>query len=338
MNRSVPVKNRGVILFCITLLAVPIFFNNSPSTLIIIGNIAVIGAFAMSYDLLLGFTGIISLGHAVFFGLGAYSAGIFMKKMDQTWFYLLLAILTAVLLSALVSLVVGVLTLRLKRYVFAMLTLVLAEAFIIVGDKWRTLTNGSDGFTFRVPGPLNNKLVYCYLAVIFLIIVYIVLRRFTQSPLGRVLVAIRDNEERVEALGYNMFHYKMISNVVAGVVAALAGVMYALGMKFVNVPSVLGVDLALEALVITIIGGIGTLSGAVAGAGVIEIARVILEKLARVNPVFERWMLLFGIMYILIIMFFPKGIVGTIILKMREKKDSRFLERDKGGIYGRKNF
>jgi len=212
-----------------------------------------------------------------------------------------------------------------------MLTLVMAELFIIVGNRWRTLTNGSDGFTFSVPELINNKLIYCYLAIFFLIFVYVVLRRFTQSPLGRVLVAIRDNEERVEALGYNVFHYKLISNMAAGVTAGLTGVMYALGMKYINVPSVLGVDLALEALIITIIGGIGTLSGAVVGAGVIEVARVVLEKLAKVHPVFERWMLLFGIMYILIIMFFPKGIVGTIGGKLREKQV-------RGGINERKNL
>jgi len=312
-------EHRNFILFGIISLVLPLLFRDSLSALIIISNIAIMGAFAMSYDLLLGYTGIVSLGHAVFFGLGAYSVGIFMKKMDHTWLYLLAAVLTAIILTALVSLIIGVLTLRLKRYFFAMLTVVLAESFMILGERWRALTNGSDGFTFQVPDFLNDKLVYSYLAVLFLIVVYLALRRFTLSPLGRVLKAIRDNEKRVEALGYNMFYYKLISNVVAGVVAGLAGVVYAIGMKYINVPSVLGIEIALDALIITIIGGVGTLSGAIVGSGVVEIVRVMLEKLAKVHPVFERWMVLFGIIYILIIMFFPQGIVG-FITQIREKQ------------------
>jgi len=274
----------------------------------------------MSYDLLLGYTGIISFGHSMFFGIGAYSMGIFMWKTDHTWFYAVLAVLAAVILAILISLVVGALTLRLKRFFLLMLTLVLGEFFLILAERWRSLTNGSDGFTFRIPELIDHKLIFCYLAVLFLIAVYALLRRFTHSPLGRVLRAIRDNEQRVEALGYNVFYYKMISNIVAGVVAALAGVMYALGMKFVHVHGVFGLQVVFDALVITIVGGVGTLSGAIVGSGLLEVVRIFLEKLAKVHPIFDRWLLFFGIAYIAIVMFFPRGIIGTTMLKIREKE------------------
>jgi branched-chain amino acid transport system permease protein len=150
-----------------------------------------------------------------------------------------------------------------------------------------------------------------------MILAFIFLWKFTNSPTGRVLVAIRENEQRVKFLGYNVLHYKIISTVVAGVTASLAGAFYAIHMRFVST-SVLTASKTIDALLATIIGGVGTLYGAIAGAGIVSFAGDYLSKLAKLNHIFERWYILFGLLYILIVMFAPYGILG-LIYKLKNK-------------------
>lgn len=292
------------------LLVFPLVFD-SRSTMIMVSQMFILGVFAMSYDILLGYTGIISFGHAMFFGLGSYATAIMMKQWDNTLGVLLLAVLVTVVLAFGISLFIGFLSLRLKATFYAMITLAFAELFFIVAEKWRSLTQGNDGFTFSIPKLLNDRLTFYYVACIFMVVMYVCLRRFIQSPVGKVLVAVRENEQRTESLGYQVVHYKIIANIVAGVSASLAGVMYALSIKFVNT-SVFAVDKTVDALLMTIVGGVGTLFGPLLGSVIIQYAHESLTELAKVHWIFERWLILFGIIYIMIVMFFPKGIVGTI--------------------------
>lgn len=313
-------KNIVFALIIVALLIVPLFFQNSNSNLIIIAKIAIFAIFAMSYDILLGFTGIVSFGHVMYFGLGAYSVSIFLKKFDPTWLSLIEGAIVGLLIALTVSLMLGALTMRLKSHFFAMLTLAVAELIAVFANKWRAVTNGADGFSFRVPEFLRDRLTFAYIAIIAMLLVYFALRQFTLSPVGRVLQGIRENEQRMEALGYKITVYKIISSLVAGFFAAFAGILFALLMRFVNVSSVLGVDLTLNALLMTIVGGVGTLIGAILGSGIIEIVSQLLEKLSSTHPIFERWMLFFGLAYILIVLFFPNGIVGTIRMKWAARK------------------
>ncbi|ADC48855.1 ABC transporter permease protein [Alkalihalophilus pseudofirmus OF4] len=291
-------------------LAIFPFVSDSRTALIMLTQIFIFAVFAMSYDILLGYTGIVSFGHAMFFGIGAYTVAICLKMFGSTMPAFFVAIVLTLIFTGVVSYLVGILTLRLKSHFFAMLTLAVSSLFLVTAEKWRSLTMGNDGFTFVVPELFRDRVSFYLIALVLLVGTYIFLDRFTQSPMGKVLQAIRENEPRVESLGFKVMHYKVIANVVAGMVAGLAGILYAMSLRFVNT-AVLSVELSLDVLLITIIGGVGTLFGSVVGAAIIELARHGLMDLAKVHWIFERWVILFGIIFILVVMFFPKGIVGT---------------------------
>lgn len=305
------------------------FVYDSRSLLILLTQVFIFAIFAMSYDILLGYTGIVSFGHAMFFGIGAYSIGIFMKRFEPTMINFLLAILTTIILTAIISFFVGLLTLRLKSHFYAMLTLSLSGLFLVLAEKWRTLTFGNDGFTFRLPEVVKDRTDFYLVCLITMVAVFFILKRFTNSPLGRVLQAIRENEQRTESLGYQVLHYKIIASVCSGIVAGMAGILYAISLRFVNT-SVFTMDITLDALLMTIIGGVGTLVGAIIGAGLIEFAHHWLTSLAKEHWIFERWIIFFGIIYILVVMFFPLGIVGTLrTIKWKGRKKSAIKKEEK---------
>ncbi|WP_226671221.1 branched-chain amino acid ABC transporter permease [Metabacillus litoralis] len=318
-----------VLASCLGLLVLFPLVNDSRSMMIMFTQIFIFAVFAMSYDLLLGYTGIVSFGHAMFFGIGAYSTGILLDRVDPTMMWLVLSIVLGMIIAAVVSYLVGLLTLRLKSHFYEMLTLALAGLFLVMAEKWRSLTFGNDGFTFRVPDFLKDRLTFYFICLIVMVVVYLLLKRLTNSPLGKVLVAVRENEDRTQSLGYQTLHYKIIASVIAGVFASIAGSLYVLSLRFVNT-SVFTMDVTLDALLMTIIGGVGTLIGPILGAGIIEISHHGLSELGKTYPIFERWIIFFGILYILAVMFFPAGIVGTLKgkrWKMKKKKDH---EKDKG--------
>jgi branched-chain amino acid transport system permease protein len=310
------------------------FVYESRNLLILLTQIFIFSIFAMSYDLLLGFTGIVSFGHAMFFGIGAYSMGIFMKKVEPTMLSFTFAVLTTIVITAIVSSIVGLLTLRLKSHFYAMLTLSLSGLMLVLAEKWRTLTFGNDGFTFRIPEVFIDRTYYYLLCLIVMIAVFTILKQFTNSPLGRVLQAIRENEQRTESLGFQVLHYKVAASVVAGVLAGIAGILYAISLRFVNT-NVFSMDITLDALLMTIIGGVGTLVGAIIGSGLIEFAHHGLSELAKEHWIFERWIIFFGIIYILAVIFFPQGIVGTFkTLKWNRKKQQATKKKEKENLVG----
>lgn len=296
------------------------FVYESRNLLILLTQIFIFAIFAMSYDLLLGFTGIVSFGHAMFFGIGAYSLGIFMKKMEPTMLSFTVAVLATIVLTTIVSFIVGLLTLRLKSHYYAMLTLALSGLMLVLAEKWRVLTFGNDGFTFGVPDLFIDRTYFYLLCLIVMAAVFFLLKQFTNSPLGKVLQAIRENEQRAESLGFQVLHYKVAASIVSGVLAGIAGILYAISLRFVNT-SVFSIDITLDALLMTIIGGVGTLVGAMIGSGLIEFAHHGLTELAKEHWIFERWIIFFGIVYILAVIFFPQGIVGTLrTSKWKRKK------------------
>lgn len=165
------------------------------------------GVFAISYDLLMGFTGIVSFGHSLFLAIGAYSVAIVVMKLKLS---LLVAIPIAIGISALISLLVGSLSLRLKGHYFAMITLAFAEVGHVIALKTSQWTGGEDGLSVRVPLWLANRTNNYFLGLLFLVTIYLIVRRITQSPTGRVLAAIRENEFRAQALGYNVTAWKSV--------------------------------------------------------------------------------------------------------------------------------
>jgi branched-chain amino acid transport system permease protein len=312
----------GVFLFLLP------FVYESRNLFILLTQVFVFAIFAMSYDILLGFTGIVSFGHAMFFGIGAYTIGIMMKRSEEpTMMVFLNAVLVTIVITAVISFIVGLLTLRLKSHFYAMLTLSLAGLFEVLAEKWRSLTFGNDGFTFRVPEQFIDRTHLYFVCLVAMVGVFLILKRFTNSPLGKVLLAIRENEQRTESLGYHILHYKIAASVVSGVLAGLAGILYAISLRFVNT-SVFSMDITLDALLMTIIGGVGTIVGAIIGSGLIEVAHNWLTELAKQHWIFERWIIFFGIIYILVVMFFPKGIVGTLSTLTWKRKKRHGLKKE----------
>lgn len=295
------------------------FVMDSRTMTILLTQIFIFAILAMSYDILLGYTGIVSFGHAMFFGLGAYSTSVLLKNLDSTLLNFFLSIVIGMVFAGILSFLIGLITLRLQSHFFAMFTLAVSGLFLVLAEKWRTVTQGNDGFTFKAPEIFADR-TYFYLFVLFcLVAVFLLLRLFVQSPFGKVLIAVKDNETRTKALGFKTIYYKVVSSVVAGVVASLAGSLYVVSLRFVNT-SVMAIDVTLNALLMTIIGGVGTLVGPIFGAAIIELAKHNLSILAKTYPIFERWIIFFGIIYILAVIFFPKGVVGTIQEKWENRK------------------
>nr|WP_228551467.1 MULTISPECIES: branched-chain amino acid ABC transporter permease [Paenibacillus] len=329
-GRSSRTHNVVVLLLFVLLAALPAV-SDSRSLFILLTQVFILAVFAMSYDLLLGFTGIVSFGHAMFFGLGAYSTGLFLSRFEATLPMLLLSVIAGMALAAALSYLVGVLSLRLKSHFYAMLTLAFAGLLLVAAEKWRSLTKGSDGFTFAIPEPLKDRATLYLVCLCTLAAVYVALRRFTRSPLGSVLQAIRENEQRTESLGYRIVPYKIAASVVAGAAASISGSLYVLTLRFVNT-TVFSMDMTLNALLMTIIGGVGTLYGAVIGAAVIEWAHQLLTDLAGVHPIFERWIIFFGLLYIVVVLVFPSGIAGTCaswLSSMRRRRQPEDPEEER---------
>lgn len=310
-----PLKLKKITVFIyifimLSLCAYP-FINDSRSMLILLTQIFIFAIFAMSYDLLIGYTGIVSFGHCMFFGIGAYSVAIMLEANETTMSIFFLGILIGLILTGIVSYIIGILSLRLQSHFYAMLTLGFAELFFIIAEKWRSVTHGGDGFTFRVPDFLRDRFTFYFFALISLVLIFIFLQLFTRSSTGKILKAISQNEQRVEALGFKVLNYKIIASVISGVIASYSGALYVLTLRFVD-PNVFSIDITLNAILMTMIGGVGTLIGPIIGSGVVEFAQHYLSELASQYPIFERWTLFLGILYIVVVLVFPKGIVGSL--------------------------
>ncbi|MBI4671012.1 MAG: branched-chain amino acid ABC transporter permease [Chloroflexi bacterium] len=271
-------------------------------------QVYILAVFALSYDLLMGYTGLLSFGHALFFGTGAYALGILMKYAHWSLFAALGGV---ILIVAVESFLIGLLSLRVRGVYFAMVTLAFAATgFILVeATDFREWTGAEDGL-HGIPlpdwiSPTLHRLEFYYLALAFAVVVYLVARRFVDSPSGRVWQAIRENEPRAVAIGYNTLWFKVQVMVVSGVLAGLAGALGAMFELSVT-PQVMDVGVTINALLMTIVGGVGTLIGPMLGAAVLQLLGYVLNT--TLGPI---WQLAFGIIYILLVLFLPYGIVGT---------------------------
>ena len=303
----------------------------------VVAQFMIFGVVVAAYDLIIGYTGIISFAHGLFFGLGAYCVGLVCYHSGSPqWYHLLLAGGLALTISILLALVIAFFSLRIQAIFFAMMTLALAEFGHILAVQWSGLTLGEDGVSFKLPGifsvdwsagtfgaaQVNGRLATYYLILLVSVVLFLGLLRFVRSPLGRVLKAIRDNQPRAVALGYDTFHYQVSAVVFGSAVSALGGVLFGMWLRYVNPDSVLGTGLMLNILLMVIIGGLGTLYGGIIGAAFIKVTETWLpdlQKLAEalfpsvdlVHRLAERWVLYFGVLFILVVFFFPKGIIGT---------------------------
>jgi branched-chain amino acid transport system permease protein len=337
----------GGLLLNALLLAVPLvllcfpFLPFRSGALDVAAHICIFIVLAASYDILLGYTGIASFAHTMFFGMGAYGVAIALAKLSVGWGAVLLGGLAGVALAAAAAALIGLLSLRVRAIFFSMITLAVASFALILATELRGLTGGEDGLTFAVPGMLersyrlfaapvlgtriDGRVVTYYLIFALSLALFLVMLRVVNSPFGRVLQAIRENEFRVEALGYRPVVYRTLASVVSAAVAALAGVMMALLTRY-NGPSVtLSFAVMVDILLMVVIGGMGTLYGPVLGAVIIVVAENYLKTAlaalagavagwpllpALFDP--DRWLLWLGVLFVLIVYFFPAGIVGRL--------------------------
>ena len=275
----------------------------------------------MSYNVMFGFTGVISFGHALFFGLGGYAIGMLWQFTDMDPnLALLLGLVTTLVLTGVVGFVIGLVSLRLRGIYFAIFTLAVAEMGFIYVSRW-AYTGGEDGFSIgRLPewiDPSQNRLNLYYIGLFLFALTFCFIYLLIKSPTGSVFQAIRENEERAKSIGYNTLRYKLFSITVASMMAGLAGMLHAILNKKLG-PEMFGVSHTVDALLMTIIGGVGTFVGPVLGAGSLHIADVLLRDaeiiidlgIVTVN-VADDWPLIVGLIFVVVVMVFPFGIVGT---------------------------
>ncbi|HEX5737711.1 MAG TPA: branched-chain amino acid ABC transporter permease [Hydrogenophaga sp.] len=326
-------------------------------------------ALVASFDLLLGYTGIVSFAHTMFFGIGAYGVAISLSAADSpTWTALITGVLAALVVSLVLSLVIGLFSLRVKAIFFAMITLAVATAFLTLASQLSEFTGGEDGLTFRVPEllqpgfslreeplvtplgevDLNGRFITYYLIFVSVIAIFLTLLRIVNSPFGRVLQAIRENDFRAEALGYRTVIYRTLSNVLSASFATLAGCLLAIWLRYNGPDTSLSFEIMLDILLIVVIGGMGTMYGAVIGSVLFVLAQSYLQDLLRVAgnategiPLLpalltpDRWLLWMGVLFVLSVYHFPTGIVGR--LRERTARALRSLQTPGGGHAGNTN-
>lgn len=296
-------------------------------------EVFILAVLAMSYNLIFGFTGVISFGHAMFFGLGGYILGLFLDYMGlDSGVGLLLGMIVGILAAGLLGLVVGVVSLRLRGVYFTIFTLAVAEMFFIY-FRGLPLTNAGDGFAIGdLPlwlDPTKNRLNFYYIALALFVLTYLFIRRLVNSPTGAVFKAIRENEDRAQAVGYNTLVYKLTSITLAGMLAAAAGMLQILLNKKVG-PEILAVSYTVDPLLMTIIGGIGTFNGPVLGAAGLHLLDVFFRDSTLVIggtsiEIAKWWGLILGIGFITVVIVFPQGIIGTWV-RWRSKSRSRTVQ------------
>ena len=285
--------------------------------------------------------GIVSFAHTMFFGIGAYGIAIATTRLGPTWEALAVGLLCSLGLSFVLSLAVGLFSLRVKAIFFAMITLAVASAFQTLASQLSAFTGGEDGLTFKVPEllspsfefmaqpflgvSLDGRLLCYYLLFVIALLAVLSLLRIVNSPFGRVLQAIRENEFRAEAIGYRVVVYRTTSSILSALFATLAGAMLALWLRYNGPDTSLSFEIMIDVLLIVVIGGMGTIYGAAIGAALFLVAQSYLQDLLRLgseaaaglpwlaallSP--DRWLLWLGLLFVLSVYYFPTGVVGRL--------------------------
>ncbi|HKC43606.1 MAG TPA: branched-chain amino acid ABC transporter permease [Burkholderiales bacterium] len=273
-------------------------------------EILIWGLLAMSSDILIGYTGMVSFGHSAFFGLGMYGAAAALLTLTPPM--LSLAILYGLIAATGVAAFVAYFATRLRDIYFAITTLIFSQIFYVIIFTWTEVTGGENGLTFSrpplaIPGLLSvpftpDTLHWFVLATVTAS--YLILRRITQSPFGMVLQSIRENEARTRAIGYAVERYKIAAVMLSGLFAGLAGVLYALQNKFAA-PDFVFFLVSGEVVIFNVMGGIGTLVGPIVGAGAFLLLR---EAFSRFFT--EFYLIPLGVIFIAMVIFMPQGLLG----------------------------
>lgn len=275
-------------------------------------EVFILALYALSFDVIFGITGLLSFGHSLFFSAGAYLTGIALKNFGlNLWQTFGLLLLVAVIQA----LLFGVVLPRVKGITFALVTLGMSSVFhiLVMSREFGAYTGADVGLQGVIPpafiSPANERLRFYFLTLFILTAMYLLYRRFVDSPTGRVCIAIRENEGRAKMLGYNTFTFKLAALLLSSFTAALAGGLHTLYQPIVS-PNIAGMGFTVTALLIVLIGGVGTLDGALVGALVYRLLDFGLRRYLGESASFIN-----GAIYVAFVLFVPYGIVGTWRLK-----------------------
>jgi branched-chain amino acid transport system permease protein len=332
----------GAIVLC---LALAPFLFPGVRTVDTAARICIFIVLVASYDLLLGYGGIVSFAHTMFFGVGAYGVALASTHMGRGFDAIAVGAASGAIIAALLALVIGLFSLRVRAIFFAMITLAVASAVAVLVSQMSGLTGGEDGLTFKLPrelGPafkfgkeafdgklfgvkLNGKLLAYYFVFLSALILFLAMLRVVNSPFGRVLQALRENDFRAEAIGYRVVYYRVAATCLSAAVAALAGSLYAVWLRYVGPDTTLSMEIMIDILLMVVIGGMGTMYGAIVGATLFVLAQNYLQNLMGAAsglvegvPILpellsaDRWLLWLGVLFILSVYFFPTGVVGRL--------------------------
>jgi branched-chain amino acid transport system permease protein len=280
----------------------------------VVTEILLYSMFAMSLNLLAGYTGLLSFGHAAFFGLGGYAVMVLAVSYHlNPWLGLIAGIAAAAAYAALT----GYFCVRLSGVPFLMLTMAFSQLLYSLSIRWRGITGGTDGLS-GMSAPwlfgfsLSNRATMFYVALGFFVLTYWALARLIASQLGHVLIGLRENEERMRAFGYPVQFYKWLSFTIAGSLAGLSGGLFVFYNRFVS-PDTLHWTLSGDVLMMVILGGMGTMIGPIVGAAVFLLLK------NYVSSHTEHWLMVIGIVFVLCVMFFRDGIWGTLVKRVPQR-------------------
>jgi branched-chain amino acid transport system permease protein len=343
LSKDLP-RSRALAVILVALflaLALTPFLIPGVKALNVAAKVLVFVVLVASFDLLLGYTGIVSFAHTMFFGIGAYGIAIASTRMGAGWGALALGLAGALALSFVLAAAIGLFSLRVRAIFFSMITLAFAAAFQTLASQLSDITGGEDGLTFKMPQLLSpsfepfespflgvtidGRLICYYLLFVLAVVLFLAMLRIVNSPFGRVLQAIRENEFRAEAIGYRVVVYRTVSSILSALFATLAGAMLAVWLRYNGPDTTLSFEIMLDVLLIVVIGGMGTIYGAAIGSGLFVVAQSYLQDLlklasdavsglpwlaALLSP--DRWLLWLGVLFVLSVYYFPTGVVGRL--------------------------
>jgi branched-chain amino acid transport system permease protein len=282
-------------------------------------QIIIWGLFALGYNVCLGYTGMLSFGHAAYFGIGAYTAGIVLIRLWQNiWF----SLFCALLMGGVTAFILGYLCIKRRGIYFAMLTLAFAQLLYFIGFQWVDLTGGDNGLRNIPAAPLSifglsidiySPLRFYFFVLLFVALSLLAINLILQSPFGHVLQAVRENDQRAKSCGYETSNVRWLAFVISGAISGLAGGLYALYLHFVGIESLYWTTSG-QVVMMTLLGGMGSFIGPFIGAGVFLYLE---DVLSAVTP---NWMIFLGTIFVLCVLFFPTGIWGKIIDMTARKK------------------
>ena len=284
-------------------------------------QIIIWGLFALGFNICLGYTGMLSFGHAAYFGVGAYTTGVVLIRLwTNIWF----GLFAALVMGGILALVLGFLCIKRKGIYFAMLTLAFAQLVYFVAFQWVDLTGGDNGLRNIPAVPLNlfgysiniySPLNFYFFVLFFVFLSLLAINLILQSPFGHVLQAVRENDQRARSCGYETTNVRWLAFVISGAISGLAGGLYALYLHFVGIET-LYYSTSGQIIMMTLLGGMGSFIGPFIGAGVFLYLEDVLGNIT------QSWMIFLGVIFVLCVLFFPAGIWGTIRdISTREKKE-----------------